>query len=78
MPANFPANPRVGDRFTVGSTIREWNGVSWVSVGSQSVIQSNLDGGSASSVYMQNIYGGSASSVYTQNQIINGGTAGTF
>lgn len=85
MAVNFPANPTVGQQLVVGSSVREWNAVAWVSSGTRTTsttIYMNIDGGSASSVYTLRqavaVDGGSANSVYTPNQVINGGTAGSF
>ena len=81
MAVNFPANPQVGDYVYTSSESRQWNGTSWVSIGTSfGVLGRYIDGGSASSVYALNqlIDGGNASSVYTDSQTINGGTAGSF
>lgn len=37
MPAHFPNNPSVGDRFVVDNVMREWNGSDWVVVSTGSL-----------------------------------------
>lgn len=50
MPIDFPDSPSVGDVFTIGTKQWMWDGTTWSSVASATLIN-NVDGGNPSSVY---------------------------
>jgi hypothetical protein len=46
MAITFPASPNIGDQYTVGSSIWEWNGSAWIVVsGALQLSNIDLDGG---------------------------------
>lgn len=61
----FPTSPTLDQVFTSGDRSWTWNGITWSSVSSDSLIKYNVDGGKANTNYggITNINGGNAGSL---------------